>query len=165
MSRLSRRCLLLRWSQPSLQLRHLRLQTFQPRPGTGQHDHLTVEFFPAHQVQLAEAALQQRLELAFDFAFGQRSVAAQEAGSVAAEGVEQVFGGKHGSNPENDGGSVSRSVYSQSACTGCTFFAHRVERCRTVVVRIAAVRGAAHVDAAGKSLKSGDFGTDGKVSA
>ncbi|MNP83118.1 hypothetical protein D3C76_1819710 [compost metagenome] len=60
---------------------------------------MAVEFFPAHQVQFAETALQQGFELAFDFAFRQRGFAAEQAGGVAAQGVEEVFGREHGKGP------------------------------------------------------------------
>ena len=53
--------------QLGFQLRHLRLQALQPCTRAGQHHHLAIKLFPAHQVEFAEAALQQRLELAFDF--------------------------------------------------------------------------------------------------
>lgn len=62
-------------------------------------------------------------------------------------------------------GSVSRSVYSQFASKGCTLFAHEAGRRCTVVVRIAAVHGAVHVEQVAKRLKSEGLGADGKVSA
>ena len=82
----------------------LRFQAFQACPRARQHDHLAIKLFPADQVQFAEAALQQGLELAFDFAFRQRVVAAEEAGGGAAQGVEEVFGREQGKGPGNNGG-------------------------------------------------------------
>jgi len=96
--------LLGRWIELRFHLRDLRLKAFQPCPSACKYNHLAIKLFPAHQIQLAEAALQQSLELAFDFAFRQRGFAAEEAGGGAAQGVEEVFGREHGKGPGNNGG-------------------------------------------------------------
>lgn len=96
---------LFRWRiEPGFQFGDLGFQALQASAGASQDDHLAIEFFPADQVQFAEAALQQSLELAFDFVAWQRRVAAEQAGGVAAQGVEEVFGREHGKGPENNGG-------------------------------------------------------------
>src|SRR5690606_20484896 len=58
------------------QLRHTGFEGFQAGAGAGQHDHLTVELFAADQIELAERALQQGLEVRFQFRVGQGGVAA-----------------------------------------------------------------------------------------
>ena len=115
--------------QPCFQFRDFRLQALQPRTRAGQYHHLAVEFFPTHQVQFAEATLQQGLELAFDFVAGQRGVTAEQARGVAAQGVEEVFGREHGKySGKLLAGSVSRSVYSHFHDLGRTLFAQGVGR-------------------------------------
>jgi len=59
---------------------------------------------------------------------------------------------------ETMAGSVSRSVYSHSRGPGCTLFAQKDERLRTVVVRIPCAISVMASKAAAKGLKSGDFG-------
>ena len=46
---------------------HFSLKGFQARASAGQHDHLAVEFVAADQVEFAEGALQQHLELGLEF--------------------------------------------------------------------------------------------------
>ncbi|WP_129586957.1 hypothetical protein [Pseudomonas frederiksbergensis] len=55
---------------------------------------------------------------------------------------------------KTDGGSVSRSVYSQLRRGGCTLFAHVAVHLRTVVVRIGGGDWALAPAAAVKGLKS-----------
>ena len=88
--------LLGRWQQSGFHFGHFGFQAFKAGTGTGQHHHLAVELFTAHQIKLAETALQQGFELAFDFIAWQRGFATEQAGGVAAKGVEKIFGREHG---------------------------------------------------------------------
>nr|GFB21051.1 hypothetical protein [Tanacetum cinerariifolium] len=118
-----------------LHFRHLRLQCLKAGAGASEHNHLAVEFFPANQIQLAEPALQQGLELGFEFAARNRGFAGEEAGGVAAQGVEEGFGGEHDEIPESDAASVARRFCMARRVRLCTLFAHRTVHERTVVVR------------------------------
>jgi len=84
-------------------LGNLGFEAFEAGASTRQHYHLTIELFPADQIEFAEGTLQQHFELAFHFGFRQRGVAAEEAGGGAAQGVEEVFGREHGKCPGNNG--------------------------------------------------------------
>ena len=81
--------------QPGFQLSYLFLQGFEPGAGARQHDHLAVEFFTADQVQFAEGALHQHLELAFQFGARLGGIAAEQARGLVAQGVEKGFGREH----------------------------------------------------------------------
>lgn len=91
------------------QFRDLGFQRFEASAGAGENYHLAVELFPADQIELAEAALQQGLELRLQFGARQWAVATEQARGVATECIEQSFGWEHGQVPDTDGGSVARS--------------------------------------------------------
>src|SRR5690606_15373072 len=66
------------WGVLGFKLRQSRFECFQAGAGACQHGHLTVEFLAADQVQFAEGALQQGLELGLEFAARQWTVAVEQ---------------------------------------------------------------------------------------
>ena len=70
--------LLGRWQQSGFHFGHFGFQRFKAGTGARQYHHLAVELFATDQIQLAEAALQQGFELAFDFVTRQSRVATEQ---------------------------------------------------------------------------------------
>lgn len=77
--------------------RDLGFQRLEARAGTGEDDHLAVEFVAADQVELAEGALHQNLELGFQLGLRQGRFATEQTSGLLADGIEEGFGRQHGS--------------------------------------------------------------------
>ena len=91
--------LLGRWQQSGFHFGHFGFQCFKAGTGARQYHHLAVELFTTDQIQLAEAALQQGFELAFDLIARQGGVAIEQTSSLATQGIEKIFGREHGIGP------------------------------------------------------------------
>ena len=62
-------------------------ERFQARTGAGQYDHLAVELVAADQIEFAEGALQQHLELGFEFTARQGRITVEQARGMGGQGV------------------------------------------------------------------------------
>jgi len=85
--------------QAFFEFENLTFQGFEASAGACEHNHLAVEFVAADQIELAEGALQQRLELRFELFALNGALAIEQSRSMGAEGIEQGFGRQHGLIP------------------------------------------------------------------